>query len=157
MFFFAIIIVIVIICGFLQWYLKSYKPKDVLEELNKIDLMSGYEFEQYTSQLIKKNGFSNVNITKQSGDFGADIIAYYNGGKCALQCKCYHRKVGLKPVQEVYAAMQYYHCESGIVITNSYFTQGTYELAKKTGVMLWDRDDVARLINNAIRRPAKQS
>ena len=37
----------------------------------------------------------------------------------------------------------------GIVITNSYFTQSAEESAYKLDIILWDRDELQRLLNES--------
>ena len=38
-----------------------------------MDLMEGHEFEYYCAELLKDNGFQEVEVTKGSGDYGIDI------------------------------------------------------------------------------------
>ena len=40
-----------------------------------MDEMEGHDFEYYCADLLRKDGFSNVEVTKGSGDFGVDILA----------------------------------------------------------------------------------
>lgn len=105
-----------------------------------IDNMNGYEFERFCAQILQTNGFYDINVTKASGDQGVDVIALKDGIRCAIQCKRYSSNVGNKAVQEVVAGMQYYNCQIGIVMTNSYFTQSAKDLASRAEIILWDRD-----------------
>ncbi len=75
----------------------------------------------------------------RTGDFGADITA--RGlflSKIVVQCKRYSKPVGVKAVQEVHAAREYYHASRAAVATNSTFTRAARELAKRCGVELWE-------------------
>lgn len=56
-------------------YLRQYKFKSIEDELNKIDLFDGIEFEEYIADLLKILGYSNAEITQASVDYGVDIIA----------------------------------------------------------------------------------
>lgn len=47
----------------------------VEEMLHSVDLMDGPGFERWCAQLFRLIGFSDVQLTKVSGDQGADIIA----------------------------------------------------------------------------------
>ena len=107
-----------------------------------MDEMEGHDFEYYCADLLKANGFLEVEVTKGSGDFGADILAEKDGITYAVQCKCYDKPIGVKAVQEVYAGRDYYDRMVGVVMTNQYFTQPAVELAKKLNIMLWDRGDL---------------
>ncbi len=100
--------------------------------------MDGHDFEYYVADVLSRNGFSNVVVTKGSGDFGVDITAEKDGEKYAIQCKRYSSPLGLKPIQEVYTGMPYYQCTKGMVITNSSFTAAACELANNTGIILID-------------------
>lgn len=117
-------------------------------ELYKVDGMEGHDFEYWCADLLKKNGFSNVEVTRGSGDQGVDVLAKFGDAKYAIQCKCYSSDLGNKPVQEVNAGKAFYHCHIGVVMTNRYFTAGAKEIAEATGVLLWDRDTLKRLIKN---------
>lgn len=114
-----------------------------------IDKMDGHQFEYYCAELLRKNGFENVQVTKSSGDQGVDILAEKDDIKYAIQCKCFSSDLGNTSVQEVYAGARIYKCQVGAVLTNRYFTQGAIEAARETGVLLWDRDRLLRLIDNA--------
>lgn len=50
-------------------------------------------------------------------------------------------------MQEALSGAQYYHCMVAVVMTNNYFTQAAVETAKRTNVLLWDRDKVLEMIN----------
>jgi hypothetical protein len=90
-----------------------------------------------------------VNVTQQSGDFGADIIAVNQEGvKVAVQCKRYGEQnyVGILAIQEIFTAMEYYDCQQAMVITNSFFTKQAAQTAQKVGVTLWNRNDLAEKV-----------
>lgn len=118
-------------------------------ELANVDLMEGHEFERWCADLLRKNGFTNVNVTPGSGDQGVDVLAEKDGIKYAIQCKCYSSNLGNPPVQEVHTGKQIYHCQIGAVMTNRYFTKGAKDAADATGILLWDRDKLKELIESA--------
>lgn len=117
--------------------------------MESVDKMDGHEFEYFCADLLSKNGFSNVEVTKGSGDQGVDILAEKDGIRYAIQCKCYSSDLGNKPVQEAFAGKSIYHCQIAAVLTNRYFTQGGIEAARATGVLLWDRKKLQSFIDNA--------
>lgn len=104
-----------------------------------VDEMEGHEFEFYCADLLKDRGFSEVEVTSGSRDFGVDILAEKDGVTYAIQCKCYTTPVGVSAVQEVYAGRDYYGCMVGVVLTNQYFTEPAVDMAKKLQILLWDR------------------
>ena len=117
--------------------------------ISMIDGMNGHDFEHFCADLLEKNGFSDVRVTKGSGDQGVDILAVKDSIKYAIQCKNYASPLGNTPIQEVNAGKIYYKCHVGVVMTNSTFTQGAKTLAEATGVLLWDRSVLSRMMESA--------
>lgn len=112
------------------------------------DLMEGHDFEYYCAELLKNNGFQEVEVTKGSGDYGIDILAQKDGVTYAIQCKCYNAPVGVKAVQEAYAGRDYYDRMVGAVLTNQYFTQPAVEAARKLKILLWDRGYLEEMVED---------
>lgn len=125
------------------------KESGIIINADDIDSMEGHEFEHWCAELLRKNGFSNIEVTQGSGDQGVDITADKDSIKYAIQCKCYSSNLGNTPVQEVCAGKYMYGCHVGVVMTNRYFTPGAHELAKATGVLLWDRDKIMEMIEQS--------
>lgn len=105
----------------------------------------GYMFEEDIAYLLKCLGYTNVEVTPPTGDFGVDILAEKNGISYAIQCKKYSGRVGVDAVQQVLAGKGYYKSDIGVVVTNSYFTQQAIELAKAVNIELWDNDKLNEL------------
>ncbi|MBR6149031.1 MAG: restriction endonuclease [Lachnospiraceae bacterium] len=108
-----------------------------------MDEMEGHDFEYYCAELLEGMGFVEVEVTKGSGDFGADILAEKDGISYAVQCKCYDKPIGVRAVEEIYAGRDYYDRMVGVVMTNQYFTQPAVDMAKKLNILLWDRDYIS--------------
>lgn len=115
-------------------------------ELDTIDAMNGFSFEQYCCDLLTAIGFETVFATQKSGDFGVDIFANKDFVSFAIQCKRLHGNVGNDAVQEIYTAKEFYHRDVGVVITNSTFSTAATAIAEKTGVRLWNRDTLKRFL-----------
>ncbi len=128
-----LVIVLVVVCVLV------FRRNNDEEE---IDTMSGTEFEDFMAEILHRSGVEVLELTKASGDFGADIIVMHEGERTAVQCKRYSRPIGVKAVQEAISAKDYYKCSKAAVITNSTFTRQAMELAAESGVILWDRDAV---------------
>lgn len=121
---------------------------DTLEILNQVDQFEGLQFEEFVAEILYKNGFREVEVTKGSGDFGADVIAKKNNISYAFQCKRFNSTIGPKPIGEVLRGMRKYNCEKGIVITNSYFSNQAIKESEICNIELWDRDKLSYLIQN---------
>lgn len=60
----------------IHWILQFYKNIFCLHiNENKIDQLSGFEFELLVQKLLIKSGYHDVKITQASGDYGIDILA----------------------------------------------------------------------------------
>lgn len=129
-----------------KWIQEQRGLSPVDEELYQIDHMSGSEFELWCADLLRDNGFSNVEVTQASNDQGVDVLAEKSGIKYAVQCKCYSSDLGNTPVQEVNTGKYIYRCHVGAVMTNRYFTSGAKEAAEATGTLLWDRDTISDML-----------
>ncbi len=126
-------------------------------ENDDIDDMSGGEFEDFMAEILHRSGIEVLELTKRSGDFGADIIVMYEGERTAVQCKRYSRPIGVKAVQEAVSSMAYYKCDRSAVITNSTFTRQAQDLAAESGVILWDREAVEDFMRIAENRGGKRT
>ncbi len=104
-----------------------------------IDEMEGHDFELFCAQLLERQGYIDVEVTRGSGDFGVDILAEKDGVTYAVQCKRYQGPVGVDAVLRTYAGRDYYDRMVGAVMTNQYFTSPAVEAAKKLKILLWDR------------------
>lgn len=120
------------------------RPPEVLP----MDEMEGHDFEYYCADLLRRSGFQEVEVTKGSGDFGADILAEKDGVSYAVQCKCYDSVVGVHAVQEAYAGKAYYDRMVAAVMTNRYFTEPAVTCARKLNVMLWDRGYIEGMLDD---------
>lgn len=106
---------------------------------SNVDNMEGHDFEYYCADQLRKKGFSKVEVTQGSGDYGIDVIAWKNNLKYGIQCKRYSGTVGWHAVEEAKAGAEYYACDRAVVLTNNYFTKQAIEGASRIGVMLWNR------------------
>lgn len=117
--------------------------------LREVDQMTGTEFEHFCKDILSKNGFKEIFVTKASGDYGADLIAKKDGIKYVIQCKRYSGNVGEDSVRQVYASKKVYDAEIAVVLTNSHFTDAAFELAKHNQVHLWHRKKLMLLMKEA--------
>lgn len=98
---------------------------------------NGYSFEETVANIFLKKGYT-AEVTKKSGDFGADIILLKNDKKIVVQTKYYSSSVGVEAIQQIHAAKGYYDANEAWVITNNKYTPQAFELAKRIDVLLLD-------------------
>ena len=118
----------------------------VLKLQSEIDSMEGHDFENWCANLLHGCGFGSVEVTRGSGDQGADVIGFYRGERWAVQCKNYSAPVGNNAVQQVFSGARYYGCSRHAVMTNQTFTASAVELAVKTGTELIGRDELLSML-----------
>jgi restriction system protein len=111
----------------------------------EIDEMDGRQFEHYLGHLLKAHDFS-VQVTRATGDYGADLVIVKNGKKIVVQAKRHSKNVGLKAVQEVQASISHYGASEGWVIANREYTDEAYSLAKSNNIRLIDREQLMNMI-----------
>jgi hypothetical protein len=81
-----------------------------LSDIAETDSLSGDEFEDWLSMLFETLGFG-VGRTPYRRDYGADLIATWNGMRTAVQAKSGHTNVVVAAVQQIVAAKAIYGCE----------------------------------------------
>ena len=123
----------------------SSLPASSAPQALSLDAMDGHEFEHYCAELLRQNGFENVEVTQASGDYGIDVLAEKDGVTYAIQCKCYSDNVGNHAVQEAHSGASYYGRMVAAVMTNRYFTAAAKETAARIHVLLWDRDKLLQM------------
>lgn len=123
--------------AFVEKRLKRFKYEH--STLAKVDKMDGREFEKYLKVYFEKLGY-RAKTTKDSNDYGADLILTKGSEKIVVQAKRYARNIGIEAVQEIIGARNYYEADRAIVATNRYFTASAKRLAEKCDVELWDRE-----------------
>lgn len=114
--------------------------------ISRMDELEGHEFEFFCADLLKAQGFIDVEVTRGSGDFGVDILAEKEGVTYAVQCKRYNGPVGVDAVLRTYAGRDYYDRMVGVVMTNQHFTAPAVAAAEKLRILLWDRDYVDSIL-----------
>ncbi len=100
---------------------------------NKFQDFSPSHFEDFIAQMFKDNGYK-VKQTAYSSDYGADLILEKNKDRIAVQIKRYAKsnKVGVKDINQIIGARDYYGCKDAFFITTSSFTDKGKNLAQKS-------------------------
>lgn len=113
--------------------------------------MDAYAFEKLAQRLLRECGFSEVRVTKKSGDGGIDgtgklRIQGIFSFNVAFQCKRYKGKVGAPEIRDFRGSLDQ-NIEKGVLITTSSFTQDAKEEASSPGKRVIDLMDGEELIN----------
>jgi hypothetical protein len=109
------------------------------KSLGDVASMNGTEFEQFLARLFSRMGYQQISATP-TNDQGGDLTCVSPAGvRVVVQAKRYKGTVGNDAVQQVHAAIGWYKCTQGMVVTNSTFTPAARELARVLNVALCDR------------------
>jgi hypothetical protein len=114
--------------------------------LSDIDNMEGVAFEYYVAELLRHQGYTEVNVSKGSGDFGVDIVASKGTRRYAIQVKRRSGMVSRTAVSDAVAGKGHYSCNAAMVITNSYLSAKSTAFASSVGCEIVDRDTLAEWI-----------
>ena len=90
----------------------------------------GIAFEEHCKCLLQSLGFTHLELTRQGGDQGADILGTYENTRYVFQCKDHKRKQGNWSVQEVIGSKNIYKASRAGVISRTDFTKKAYDLAR---------------------------
>ena len=109
-----------------------------------------YAFEKLAQRLLRECGFSDVEVTKKSGDGGIDGTGKLriNGifsFNVAFQCKRYKGQVGSPQIRDFRGSLGT-NIEKGVLITTGTFTREAKEEASSEGKRLIDLMDGEELI-----------
>ncbi|TXK33992.1 restriction endonuclease [Nonomuraea sp. C10] len=116
-------------------------------ELEKVDRMSGPEFEHLVAERMIADGFRQVRQRGGAGDRGVDITALAPGhGRYAIQCKRYGKPVGARDVRDFLGALaNTFAGHTGVLVTSAGLTkQARLEaLGAREPLILVERDRLA--------------
>ena len=114
-------------------------------------ITDSFFFKNYCAELLHVNGYVNISVTQTSGDSGIDILAEKDGISYAIQCKLSPSPVGISSVQEAFSGRQHYNRDIAVVMTNNLFAESAKELARSSGVKLWNKFKLGELEKNGER------
>lgn len=113
--------------------------------INKVDKMSGEEFEEFLAAHFINLGYK-IEFTPTTKDFGADLIIKKDTEVIAIQAKRWSKHIGIEAVQQIVGAIKHYKANKGMVITNCFFTKSAVELANSNEITLWNRNKLIEVM-----------
>ncbi len=120
--------------------------------LNELDSLSGIEFEETLRIILRDKGWQ-LDLTAVTGDFGADLIGRGpDGASWVIQAKRWKGSVGIEAVQQVLGAQAYYQSQKMLLVTTAPLTKAALELAERTHVTVWTREEVLPLFTSLRER-----
>lgn len=130
------------------------------------DGMTGRQFEEWTADLLRRSGFTDVQLSGGAYDRGADLTAYApNGARTVVQCKRYapHRKVSSPDIQRFGGTARPLHgAQIALLITTGGLTTEAAAIAAQLAITVVTRphlmhwaahDHLPHLIQTPTQRP----
>lgn len=136
-----------------QQALKAHNDaqREALRE--QLETMDPYLFEQLARDLLEAMGYEDVEVTKQSGDKGVDVVAAVQYGitevREVVQVKRTQSAVGRPVLDQLRGALPYHEAIRGTIIALGGFTSGCKERALHQGaapITLIDGDRLLDLL-----------
>lgn len=112
-----------------------------VERKEKIQAMSGRQFEEFVASLFSRKGYA-VQITPESGDHGIDLHLTRSGKSGVVQCKCWSGMVGEKEIREFFGAMHHAKAEFGFFVAGTDFSSRAREFSRGKNIALVDINDL---------------
>jgi HJR/Mrr/RecB family endonuclease len=138
--------------GLLYVGIQKYKERKrrILFEsgIDKVENMSGIIFEEFLLEHFKHLGYTGY-LTPRTENYGADLVLQKDEVKVVVQSKRWKSNVGTDAIEQVIKAVKHYEADKGMVVTNSFFTEGANELAKFNKIELWDRTKLVEIMDLA--------
>lgn len=114
-----------------------------------------YQFEHLVRDLLEAIGYEDVQVTKQSGDKGVDVIATVQFGITTItevvQVKRQRTSITRPVLDQLRGALPYHKAIRGTIVTLSSFTQGCKDVALYPGAAPITLIDGDRLVELLIR------
>lgn len=131
--------------------------KAVHNDSSILHVISPRRFEEIIAYLYECAG-CKVQLTKETRDWGADILAWHGGPLnsevlTAIQVKKYKqgRNLGLKDIYELHGAITHYNADLGHIITSSDFTSSAKQFSDLNKIHYLNLADLQKEIQNLIK------
>lgn len=135
----------------LQRALKEHNDAQRVVLRDRLTEMSPNDFEYLVRDLLEEMGYEDVEVTKQSGDKGVDVVATVQLGitevKEVVQVKRYTNTVNRPKIDQLRGALHYHDAIRGTLITLSGFSQGCKDSAVLPGAPPISLIDGERLLD----------
>ena len=108
--------------------------------------LDGWQFEREVGQVFKRLGYQ-VEVTRGSGDGGADIIMYKDNLKYVVQCKHYKKRLGPEAVRSLYGVREQFNADRLVMVASRGLTPASEEFIKryKNVYKAYDLQDIIRM------------
>ena len=108
--------------------IRAFNQQKIVELKDRLMGLEPYAFEHFVKELLEAMDYENVEVTKQSGDRGVDVVANYQFGITEItevvQVKRTETTIGRKIIDQLRGALPYHKAIRGTLITLGKFARG---------------------------------
>lgn len=122
--------------------------KDLITRRRFESLKNHTEFEDFIIDLVTKLDYEIIEKVPLINNQSVDFLAIKDKVKFAFQCKFHNAPINYGTIKEIIYGVKFFDSHVGVVVTNNSFRKPARELADSNNIVLWDGDDLVRLINS---------
>ena len=133
--------------------IKDYNAAQTTALRERLECLDPYRFEELIKDLLEAMDYENVQVTKQSGDKGVDVIANFQFGiteiKEVVQVKRHKANITRPVLDQLRGALPLHGALRGTIITIGGFAKGCKDVALFPGaapITLIDGDKLIELL-----------
>jgi len=133
--------------------IKRYNDSQTERLRECLGKMPPYRFEMLVKDLLEAMDYEDVEVTKQSGDKGIDVVANFQFGitriREVVQVKRWQDSITRPTIDQLRGALPYHQALRGAIITLGHFSKGCTEAALYPGaapITLIDGDMLVDLL-----------
>ena len=111
--------------------------------------LNGWDFEEEVAKVFRKHGYK-ANVTKKTGDNGADIIMYKNKKKIVVQCKHYTAQATPESVRALWGIKDEFDADEVILVASSGVSKNSLKFINKRKPLytLYTLSDIINMATN---------
>ncbi|MFJ6347766.1 restriction endonuclease [Pseudarthrobacter oxydans] len=115
--------------------------------ISQVMELDPFQFEQFSAELLRRQGYTDVAVQGGAGDRGVDIVATDTlGVSIVVQCKRYLGNVSAEPVQRLHSFAVTRNAGRRMVITTSDYTRDAKDEALRTDTELINGSRLEELV-----------
>lgn len=133
--------------------IKKFNNQQTALLRDRLESINPYRFEALIKELLEAMDYEDVQVTKQSGDKGVDVVASFQFGitqiKEVVQVKRHKSNITRPVLDQLRGALPYHQAIRGTIITTGGFAQGCKDAALYPGaapITLIDGDKLIELL-----------
>lgn len=134
---------------------RTFNEAQIVKLRKRLMELEPYAFEHFVKELLEEMEYENVEVTRQSGDKGIDVVANYQFGITEItevvQVKRTESTIGRPVIDALRGALPYHQAIRGTIITLGPFARGVEDSALFPGAAPITLIDGNRLLELVVK------